>query len=278
MEDAEGHPVPEARVTLSGQDPAGRSRMSRATVDEDGSFSAFWDLDGELTLEARADGYAPSPRVVRTLAPGVAPPPVRLVLERRGAVEGRVVGPVGEPVAGVRVWKVAEGVVPRVVGEAVTGVDGRFEIASDAAGERGPLWLSGPGCPLVSHPLPAVGEPVEIQCAETAAVLVVHLTDEDGHPLVGRSLHLRHDSARGRQIVPDSLLRLHLQAHRLSAVTDGTGSMVLLVAPGAHDLFLAGASSVESIGRDLPHGFLGRVVLDGRVTQEVEVVERARAP
>jgi hypothetical protein len=131
---------------------------------------------------------------------------------------------------------------------------------------------------LVSHPSPEVGEPVEIQCAEAAAVLVVHLTTEDGRPLVGRSLHLRHDSARGRQIVPDSLLRLHLQAHRLPAATDGTGSMVLLVAPGAYDLFLARASSAESIARDLPHGFLGRVVLDGGVTREVEVVQRDRSP
>lgn len=274
--DDEGEPVASARIMLSGDFERGGNVMRMAEADDHGLFEVVWDREGTVQLQALKEGFAPSPKVRVTVSEAAPPPPVELVLEGRPALVGRVVGPTGAGVAGTRVWKVVDGEVPRVVGEAVTGPDGGFEIGGDAAGERGPLWVSGLGCPLVVVAAPPAGEPVEVHCSTAPGVLIVRMTSAaPGVPLAGRSLLLKQEtSSQGPAVVPEEILRLHLAALGLPAASDGTGTLVLALAPGSYELYLAGASSSESIARGLPHGFLGRVTVDPGVTSEVEVVER----
>jgi protocatechuate 3,4-dioxygenase beta subunit len=100
VSDASGGPVAHAQVELSRQGPS--HFVATTDTDEQGRFSG-WVERGPMTLEARADGYAPSEQE------GRAPGRYEIVLTPASSIAGRVVdAATGEPVAGAHVELVTE--------------------------------------------------------------------------------------------------------------------------------------------------------------------------
>lgn len=93
--DAEGEPVPAARVTLSYASVAMLKKS--AETDEQGAARVGPVVPGPYVVRADADGYLPS-RVEEVLVEGELAEPVQLVLQRAGALAGVVVDENGEPV------------------------------------------------------------------------------------------------------------------------------------------------------------------------------------
>ncbi len=140
--DAGGVPVPGATICL-GIGGAGTPRRLRS--DASGRASFLHVAAGRWWVAARREGVgASAPRPV-TVGRGAAR--VTVALEPGLALEGRVTGVGGRPVAGARIW-CAPRVVPTLVASAVSDPDGRFRIldlppAPVVMGARGPAFGTG---------------------------------------------------------------------------------------------------------------------------------------
>jgi hypothetical protein len=65
---------------------------------------------------------------------------------------------------------------------------------------------------------------------------------------------------------------MHLSNLRLLPATDGGGRLLLVgLAPGNYDIYLAEATNPELIASGLPHGFLTAASLAPLTTTELEV-------
>ena len=109
-------------------EPFGEDARRKAKSGKDGRFVIADLPSGKVTVEARADGYAPA-KMVNVAVPK---PDFELVLDLAGSLTGLVSDSAGEPVAGADVkafWRDASGLRSRA---ATTGTDGRYRIA-DAA-------------------------------------------------------------------------------------------------------------------------------------------------
>jgi uncharacterized GH25 family protein len=117
--DISGGPIARAQVEAS---KSGSSHVAAATdTDEQGRFS-LWVKRGGVTLEARADGYAPDEESVR------APGKFEIILTPASSLTGRVVdAATGQPVSGALVAVEGEGFESRSANNA-TDAQGKFRV------------------------------------------------------------------------------------------------------------------------------------------------------
>jgi hypothetical protein len=149
--------------------------------------------------------------------------------------------------------------------------EGRFELpAVEGAATR--VFATGAGCPLTSFTLVASEEELILHCAELPASLELRFTDTQGKPVAGKSVFARREGV----VIPEEVLAMHLTSLHLPTTTDGGGRLLLVgLAPGNYDLYLAEATNHELIASGSPHGFLTATSLAPLTTSELEVTVEA---
>ena len=180
------------------------SNPGNFTTYDDGTFDMPW-LDPRHTqmIEARATGHTP-----RRLA-GIAPKEgLRLVLDRRGSVRGRVVDVAGAPVTSFQVawlptrhdllWEhEARETLPW---RDVVSDDGSFELADVEAGEV-ELLFAAPGRErpepqLVVVPAGGAAGPLQVELA-AARTIAGRVVTPDGTPIAGATVSWLFESSQG---------------------------------------------------------------------------------
>ncbi len=216
----QGAPIAGAKVTLERQEerggPMGRVRRfgvrqekpPEAATDEKGKF-AIADLSaGRFTLRAEASGYA------ATTVPGIEVPAGAgevdlgtVKLAPGATVEGRVVGPKGEPLEGAEVF-VLDGMssmMPQVrwaLGgldvQATSAADGFFSVGGRAAGEKVDLAVrrSGYTVERAAGVVAPTAEPVVVTLQPASSVRG-RVVDDQGEPIAQASVQLNVERAGG---------------------------------------------------------------------------------
>ena len=154
-----------------------------------------------------------------------------------------------------------------LLGRALADGEGRFEVM---AAENGPtrLFVTGGGCPLTSFDTQPTSEEIVLRCPELPGSVVLYFQDTKGLPVAGRAVLARHDGG----VIPAEVLRDHLSHLRLPAATDGSGRLLLVgLAPGSYDLYLAEATFPELIAQGASQGFLTTANLAPLATSELQV-------
>jgi hypothetical protein len=263
--DQAGRPVAEARAALRW----GRGLLI-AMTDQEGVFEIPVESEEPIgTLTAAKRGYESSEPLQVTLPREGEVAPVELVLNRMSLRRGMVLSPSGAPLSGVLVASLgvdSEG-NPTLHNSTLTDAEGRFEIDARAgAPVRG--LLGGIGCPLAPFALSAEVEETALQCQPLPSALELSLRDAAGRPVPKATVILR----RNGEIIPRGVLGAYLDLLRLPAETDATGHLVLVgLAPGQYDLFLAGSSSESTVRAGWTSGFLSSVSLAPLSTTELEI-------
>jgi len=153
------------------------------------------------------------------------------------------------------------------LGESVTDGQGRFEVAGS---ETGPtrLFVTGSGCPLTVFEIPSGAEEPVLRCSDPPASLMLEFEDSQGRPVAGRSVFTRKDGV----IIPEEVLIRHLSRFHLPAAADGNGRLILVgLAPGSYDFFLADATSPELVATGSTQGFVASASLAPATTTELAV-------
>lgn len=268
--DEAGKPVSEANVVLRWQG------VLVAKTDANGAFEIDLQDEGTGTVFASKPGYRQSEEVTVTVAAEASPPPVTLLLKRKGTVSGRVVSAAGNPSPGA--WVAADEFTPqdgpRLFSSALADGDGSFEVEAPPGSSR--LFTSGPSCPLSWMDVPAAiqsgtGETrpsFTLQCPAMPAALELTLLDETGKPRPHVGVLLRSSGV----IVPQVVLARHLQWLGLAATSDGAGRLVLAgLAPGEYELFLSTLASEGTLAGGSQQGYLTTVSLPPLQTTSLEV-------
>ncbi len=131
--DTSGAPVSGAEVSLAFQ------RGKQTLTAKDGRFTLTGlPVDRLVRLVAKAEGYVPGRSGDLRMKTGEVFEDVELVLSQGGRVTGRVLNADGKPAAGatVRLVPTTPGVGLASVPTAVSGPDGRFEVAPVAPGDH----------------------------------------------------------------------------------------------------------------------------------------------
>jgi len=196
--DAEGRPVPRAMVSLVnlGLDLEPAARSSHLASDRKGEFEAWGMVSGDFLVTAQTnDGASASTSI--TLEEGSDPGPVELTVREWLRISGRVVSSSG-PVPGARIR--AKSLVPgsssSKVEDALSGVDGRFELKLASGSEAVELAVLPPGFAARFLRLPvAPDQSLEIRVEQLGGTVVVSLPESDEtQPWAQPFLH--HDGGR----------------------------------------------------------------------------------
>jgi hypothetical protein len=260
--DDRDRPVADATVVLSWNQRS--HRLSR--TGKKGSFSFPLAEDGTGTVRTLKPGYFEPPLIEVEAHPGAYPPPLVVRLKRTGLLAGKLLNAAG-PAAGASLlsYRLEPGGTATPLGIAVVNGEGRFELAA-ADGVPTRVFGTGAGCPLTSFDLVPSAEEVVLHCAEQPASLELHFADPQGKPLPGKSVMAQKDGV----VIPEEVLTTHLSGLRLLAATDGGGRLLLVgLAPGNYDLYLAEATNPSLIASGLPNGFLTASSLAPLTTTEL---------
>lgn len=175
--DAEGRPASRALVRVYEEDA---DRKTVTVTDDDGEFTFRGLEEGPVELVAEKDRALSRARRVE-LAEDVEPAPVRLVLEERQKIRGRVVDPEGRGLPGVALHAhPVQGTaslldLPRRV---TTDVEGRFELDVAAAATQVQITAYPPGYTLTPLPLmPIPDDPLLIQPERHGGSLVLEVDE-----------------------------------------------------------------------------------------------------
>jgi 5-hydroxyisourate hydrolase-like protein (transthyretin family) len=129
VQDTDGAPAQNFRVSLSLRETAGKVQRRTAQSDADGRFTFDLLPAGTATLEIMANGFLPVKRE-NLGVPSGGEVPVTLVLDRGTQLEGLVADDAGVPRPNVNVIARPYGDSSfRMVAQAVTGPDGRYALS-----------------------------------------------------------------------------------------------------------------------------------------------------
>jgi protocatechuate 3,4-dioxygenase beta subunit len=230
--DEDGSPVARAEVLVY---PAGSDdEAARARTGSDGSFRLSGLPAGWFDLEARRRGYLSFRIPGMELRPDSPADLGALVLTRGRRLEGRAIGPLGEPVEGAEVWVVPDGTARGRVwaafeeagAAAVTDQDGRFVLQGLNPRKTLDLDVCRPGyiTGWISVERSEEG-PVQVELARSATVSG-RVIDPDGKPVAGASVYaLLSGASRGDFSPPASPCPHYPQFS--SAKTDTQGRFTL---------------------------------------------------
>lgn len=200
--DAEGKPLPDARVTLT----SARSMRFPVTTDAAGRFEVKVVEPGKLTLRARRPGFSPASRPAEIPAGTLRFDLGTVELAAAIGVEGEVTDTHGTPIAGAVVesnlrefdpFQWAEDLASPQP-EVKTGPDGRFRLDDLPPGTPVQLWIEREGyiplkVPGVEAPLKA---PLHLEM-RTARGLSGRVVGPDGEPVGGAALSRVQESHTG---------------------------------------------------------------------------------
>ncbi|HEU4395448.1 MAG TPA: sigma-70 family RNA polymerase sigma factor [Planctomycetota bacterium] len=201
LDDATGEPVASARVFAWATADATVTAVATTGADGTFAFDDFppWSLI-PLTVDAPgylcypdAPGYAVERVAVRLSAGTVVEKEIRL---RRGrALRGRITGPEGAPIAGVRV---SVPVTPQRLASANSGADGAYGLeglppgaASVRVVAKGWILAEGAGDGAASVDLAAEGESVRDFVLARAPSVEGRVVDGEGSPVAGARVEVR---------------------------------------------------------------------------------------
>lgn len=265
--DDHDRPVPDATVFLSWNQT---HRLAR--TDSAGSFSFPLGEDGKGTVQVRKPGYLEPALVEVEAHPDAYPPPLVIRLKRSGLLAGTLQSAAG-PASGASLFSYRLEPGGRMTPLGITAADGegKFELAA-ADGATTRVFATGAGCPLTPFDLApasalASDAPV-LHCADAPASLELHFADPQGKPLAGKTVFARKDGV----VIPDEVLTLHLNGLHLPAATDGGGRLLLVgLAPGNYEIYLAESTNPEVIASGQPNGFLNASILAPLTSTELEI-------
>jgi uncharacterized GH25 family protein len=205
LEPVEGRPSPMARFRRMRE---GAKPAAEATTDASGRFTLADLAAGRFVLTVEAEGHAP------TTVPGVEVPADSgevdlgtVKLAPGSFVEGRVVGPRGEPIEGAEIFAIegAGGMSPdprwMLPGRdpaAASAADGFFRVGDRAAGAKVDLVARKEAYSLgrLSGVTAPTAEPVTVTMAPASAVRG-RVADEGGEPVSGAHVLLMVERAGG---------------------------------------------------------------------------------
>lgn len=272
--DDEGEPISEVSVGLRW--PREATMVSRAgRTDEAGRFRfSVDDKSGPAQVTAGLLGYGRDSAEIEVVR-GERPPPIHLELKKRPGLRGQVIGATGTPLPNIEIHAAHEvtGEPSRIVARARSQQDGSFFLSTTVEPSTH-FFTSGPGCPLAVHALrPDTSAEHTLPCPALPANIRLHLHDEDGQPVPGVSVFLRH----GPTVIPIGALAGHLRSLGLPTASDGSGRLPLVaLAPGTYDLYKADETSEGAILAGYPGGFLASVRVGALDTREVQVTLNPR--
>jgi hypothetical protein len=229
--DEDGSPVAQAEVLVyfAGYD----DEAARVRTGSDGSFRLTGLPIGWFDLEARRPGYLSFRIPGLELRPDSADLGA-LVLTRGRRLEGRAIGPLGEPVEGAEVWVVPDGIARARVWmafdeagpAAVTDQDGRFVLQGLNPRKVLGLDVCRPGYHTRWIWLERSEEgPVQVELARAARVSG-RVIDPDGKPVAGASVDASLSGASRGDFTPPSSPCPH-SGQFSSAKTDAEGRFTL---------------------------------------------------
>jgi protocatechuate 3,4-dioxygenase beta subunit len=230
--DEDGSPVTQAEVLVysAGSD----DEAARARTGSDGSFRLSGLPAGWFDLEARRRGYLSFRIPGMELRPDSASDLGALVLTRGRQLEGRAIGPLGEPVEGAEVWVVPDGIARSRVWvafeeagpAAVTDQDGRFVLQGLNPRKVLGLDVCRPGYHTRWIDVERSEEgPVQVELARAARVSG-RVIDPDGKPVAGASVDASLSGASRGDFTPPSSPCPH-NGRFSSAETDAEGRFTL---------------------------------------------------
>jgi 5-hydroxyisourate hydrolase-like protein (transthyretin family) len=233
--DDAGAPVEGARVTLDRLAPRRRAGIASARTDAAGRFRVGPVEPGQLEVSATRDGYL-ADGDERTRVVAVERATARVVLRRASRIEGTIVDPDGEGVAGAYVVATPQGRGPHERGSrsVVSGEDGAF--ALDLRGGGHALDVEHDAFRRVKVPVEAPARGVRVVLPRGAAV-EGEVLDEEGRPAAGAEVAL----GPAGDDAPERL------AHR-SARADAHGRFRLAGLDGGSALVVARRSAEEGGG------------------------------
>ena len=192
VRDADGQPVAGAQVLLGTEVPAFDRRLddgsfapaappARAWSDARGEFELECAPLGELSLQARARGFAPYMGSASLLDP---PAPLEIVLVQEARVRGTVRAQDGAPVQGA--WIRAGEPERFAASSCFSGLDGSFELSGLAAGTARLIADHHDHGEARTELHPSAGDELVWDCVlRPAAGIHGRLLDERGAPLAG---------------------------------------------------------------------------------------------
>jgi hypothetical protein len=178
--------------------------ITSSVTDARGAFAVEVPA-GRLLLIANADGYVSQHREVLAF-PARPNSPVHFVLSPAGAVSGRVVDSLGNPVAGARVWLSYRGEAQAwrradEAGGEQTDAAGRFTIPVVAQGKPFVLHAEADGWLLSSSGTTLLRGPelqgVLLLLSRRGTSVSGRVTDEGGRPVEGAVVRLRTTPGEG---------------------------------------------------------------------------------
>jgi protocatechuate 3,4-dioxygenase beta subunit len=215
-----------------------------ATTDEQGNFAVDGILPGNVmvktgdrlaeTMVMRTTSGPESTTV--TVQPGVTPPPVQLILPKRGSskIAGVVVDNRGQPIGEALVRARSEGPNP-VFGRAISAEDGTFTISGLTSGSYN-LLLSHPNFPETARSGVGVdAEPVRLVMTQGSTVAGI-LVDTAGKPVPTFKISARSDGAAKVPPVPG-------EGEQPLVVMDGAGTFELTRVPPGECEIVASTSN-----------------------------------
>jgi len=252
-------PIEGCHVTLEQQSEDKGSHRS-ATTSAEGTFvfEGVWQSDS-VTLHARAEGYLYREMDVAFVGEDVSN--IWIELDESAVVEGWVVGPAGEPVAGIEVacWAlVPDGFFTT---RTATDQDGTFKITA-LPGEV--LFARAAGY-AIGWAIARDGEKTVIGLQGLSAPTRVRIHTEAGEPAVGVTLMYVSDSGVA---LPSNLVFQHAMQNGLSRATDAEGVIdIASLPPGVYQVSVRSRAGVSALGT-LP------IPSSGEVTFRVPAMKR----
>ncbi len=217
--DDRGAPVPRAQVSTMYDSAGSGSYGSGNLCDDEGRFELEIDATDRLRLSAASDELR-STDLWLEIAPGQVIDDLRLVLEPGAVVEGQVLGPAGEPIAGAGVMAYGDRLFHRSY-DALSGDDGGFRLAGLETG-------------LLSLQVAAEGfSDADKQLEVRPGTNTVEIRMQDSHQVSGRVVDEVRAPVGGARV---SLSGLDGRRGHGEAVSDAGGAFVVAVPDGRYQL------------------------------------------
>ncbi len=233
---------------------------TRTSADGAFIFKGIWEADS-VRLFAHMEGFRQ--REIEVEYAGEDISGVWIELDEIGSANGRVVGPAGNPLAGIEVLLCEPGLGGFCSVNTVTGQDGSFSV--DA--QPGDVVYAQAAGYSIGWAVVRDGEEAVIGLKGLSAATRVVVQDGNGEPAAGVLMTYVSDSGVA---LPFSLVQKHTLQNGLSRMTDAAGILdVASLPPGSYQVLMAGQSGIVNLGM-LP------IPSSGEVTLRVPDMKRTR--
>ena len=254
-------PLEGCSVALAQDSTDNGTRRSVKTA-EDGTFTfnGVWESDS-VKLYAFMEGF--QMRTLDVEYAGGTLGNIWIELVETGSAHGRVVGPAGNPLAGIDVLLCEPGIGGYCNVNTVTGQDGSFSVDAQPGDV---VYATATGY-SIGWAVVRDGQETVIGLKGLSAPTRVSLQAGDGAPAAGVNITYASDAG---VVLPFNLMYQHTLQNGLNRVTDAEGILdVASLPPGSYQVLMAGESGILNLGM-LP------IPSSGEVTLRVPDMKRTR--